>query len=276
MSSGSAKILYNLGSQKVDLVLNESGITVDNRPMNQTKLVAHKGFDNAISFFVRNRDRKLQDISSKTLYANVINPNTKRRVMFKQLDLVSGSTGEATLNLVTGDLIDLAPGLYHIALSESSDLGVTQFPLYANQNDRIVTDLEIRSSLEYEPVSTQVETNFTQIANVALGDTSNIFISSAMYGNQEKNFRHSRHTIAFYMNEFVGNVTIQGSALETVPTQETDWYNINPQGDFGQEVIPYTTAYSGIDPFNFKINTNWIRLKIVQTSGTFNKVLLRN
>ena len=97
-----------------------------------------------------------------------------------------------------------------------------------------------------------------------------------MYGNQNKNYRHSRHTIAFYMTDFVGNVTIQGSALETAPTQESDWYGINAQGDFGQIVIPYTSAFSGVDPFNFKINTNWIRVKFDLTSGSMDKVLLRN
>lgn len=277
MSYGSSHTLYILDNQTIDLVLTADGIKVDNRPMNQKKLVIHKGFNNKLSFFVRNRDRALQSLSGKTLYASVINPNTKRRVMYKQLSLVnSGTTGEASLDLVSGDIKDLAPGLYQIAISESSDSGVTEYPLYANQNDRIITDLEIKSNLEYEPLPTQEKTSFTQTANVALGDDSNVFVSSAMYGNQDHNFRHSRHTIALYMSDFVGNVYVQGSALESAPTQETDWYDIDVQGDFGQTRIPYTTAFDGIDPFNFVVNTNWIRIKFDQTSGSVDKVLLRN
>lgn len=276
MSHASSHTLYILNDmQNIDLVLTSEGIKVDNRPMNQKKLVVHKGFNNTLSFFVRNRDRVLQSLSGKTLYASVINPNTKRRVLHKQLTLVSGGTsGEATLDLVIGDLKNLDKGLYQIAISESSD-GVTEYPLYANQNDRIITDLEVLSSLEYEPIPTQEKT-FTQTGNTDQGDASNVFVSSAMYGNQDSNYQHSRHTLALYLTDFVGNVFVQGSALETAPTQESDWYNINVQGDAGQPELPYTNAYNGVDPFNFTVNTNWIRIKAEPTAGTIDKVLLRN
>jgi len=277
MSSGTAHTLYNLGYQSVDLVLTTDGITVDNRPMNQTKLVVHKGLNNTLQFFVRNRDRVLQNIGTKTLYASVINPNTSRRVVFKPLSLVnSGTTGEARLDLNVGDLTDLTPGIYQIAITESADNGATESPLYANQNDRIITDLEVKSSMQYQPAPTQTKSVFTQTQNTDLGDSANTFVTAAMYGNQNKNYRHSKHTIAFYMTDFVGNVTIQGSALETAPTQESDWYGINAQGDFGQIKIPYASAFSGVDPFNFKINTNWIRVQFDVTSGSMDKVLLRN
>ena len=261
----------------MDLVLSSDGINVDNRPMNQTKLVVHKGLTNQLNFYVRNRDRVLQNLSTKTLYASIINPNTSRRVVFKPLSLVnSGTSGEARLDLTVGDLTDLNPGFYHISITESSDSGVSQNPLYANQNDRIITDLEVRSSLEYEPIASQSATTFTQTGNTELGDAANTFVSSSLYGNQDKNFRHSRHTVAFYMTDFVGNITMQGSALESAPTQESDWYDINVQGDAGTAAVPYSTAYNGIDPFNFVINTNWLRVKFDKTSGSVDKVLLRN
>ena len=270
MSYASSKTLYILNYQSVDLVLTTDGIKVDNRPMNQQRLVVHKGFDNQLNFYVRNRDRALQNISTKTLYASVLNPNTRRRVMYKPLTLVSsGTTGEAKLSFVPGDLSDLEPGIYQLAVTESSDSGVTQFPLYANQDDKIITDLEVKSSLEHEPVASQSQTSFTE-------ESSNVYVSSAMYGNQDKNFRHSRHTIAFYMTGFTGNVTIQGSALESTPTQPSDWYDINPTGDGNESKLPFTT-FTGIDPFNFTINTNWIRVKYEDNSaGTLDKVLLRN
>ena len=271
-----AKTFYLLGNQIVDLVTVDDTIRVDNKPMNQTTLVAHKGFTNTINFFVRNRDRVLQDISADTVYASILNPNTHRRVMFKQLTHVPGSVGEVRLDLSIGDLGDLSPGLYKMALMKSADSGLTQYPLSVNQNDDMIVNIEIKSPLEYEPLPSQEQLSFLQTANVDLGADTNTFVSSAMYGNQDKNFRHSRHTIAFYLDKFVGNVYIEGSALETVPTQESDWYVINPQGDFGQAIIPYTSATTGVDPFNFKINTNWIRVKYDLTSGSFNKVILRN
>jgi hypothetical protein len=276
MTSGTAHTLYNLGYQTVDLVLSADGIYVDNRPMNQTKLVVHKGLNNQLNFHVRNRDRVKPNLSTKTLYATVINPNTSKRVIFKPLTLVGGgTTGEARLDLNLGDIQDLIPGLYQIAISESADSGATQTPLYANQNDRIVTDLEVKSSLEYDPSPTQTAAVFTRTASLGV-DGVDSFATSSLYGNQDKNFRHSRHTIALYMTNFVGSVKIQGSALESAPTQDSDWYDINSQGDIGNPAIPYVTATSGVDPFNFTVNTNWIRVTFDQTSGTLDQVLLRN
>jgi hypothetical protein len=147
--------------------------------------------------------------------------------------------------------------------------------LYANQNDRIVTDLEVKSSLEYDPSPTQTAAVFTRTASLGV-DGVDSFATSSLYGNQDKNFRHSRHTIALYMTNFVGSVKIQGSALESAPTQDSDWYDINSQGDIGNPAIPYVTATSGVDPFNFTVNTNWIRVTFDQTSGTLDQVLLRN
>ena len=51
MSYGSSHTLYKLSdNQNLDLVLTSEGIKVDNRPMNQKKLVIHKGFNNTLNF----------------------------------------------------------------------------------------------------------------------------------------------------------------------------------------------------------------------------------
>ena len=77
------------------------------------------------------------------------------------------------------------------------------------------------------------------------------------------------------MTGFTGTVSLQASALATVPS-ESDWYDVNVQGDIGSPTMPYPTAYTGVDPYNFKINTNWIRVKYHPTAGTIDKFQLRN
>ena len=176
--------------------------------------------------------------------------------------------------MVPSDLKNIGAGLYTIAITESADNGASEYPLYANQNDRIITDLEVKSSLEYEPIPTQETTTFTQTSNTDLGDAANTFVTSAMYGNMD-NDQNGKHTCAFYLTDFTGTISVQASALETVPS-ETDWYDVNVQGDVGAPAIPYSTAFTGVDPFNFTINTNWIRVKYNPTAGTIDKFQLRN
>ena len=83
--SGNAHTIYILGNQSVDLVLSSDGINVDNRPMNQTKLVVHKGLTNQLNFYVRNRDRVLQNLSTKTLY------EAKRSRLFRSRNYIQSS-----------------------------------------------------------------------------------------------------------------------------------------------------------------------------------------
>ena len=45
----------------IDLVIGTDGLYVDNRPMNNRKLIAHKGITNELLFCIRNRDRKKQN-----------------------------------------------------------------------------------------------------------------------------------------------------------------------------------------------------------------------
>ena len=78
MSYGDYRLyLYN---DTIDLVVDNNGIYVDNRPMNNKKLTAHKGLTNELYFNIRDKDRKLQNVFSDTLVAYLINPTTKRRV----------------------------------------------------------------------------------------------------------------------------------------------------------------------------------------------------
>ena len=59
MSQGNHK-LY-LYEDYIDLVIDANGVYVDNRPMNNRKLIAHKGITNELVFNITNRDRKKQD-----------------------------------------------------------------------------------------------------------------------------------------------------------------------------------------------------------------------
>ncbi len=63
MSHGNSHTLYILNDmQNMDLVLTSEGMKVDNRPMNNRKLIAHKGMTNELVFNITDRDRKKQNV----------------------------------------------------------------------------------------------------------------------------------------------------------------------------------------------------------------------
>lgn len=254
----------------IDLVITSNSIYVDNKPMNNRILNAHKGVTNEIYFNIRNRDRKLQNVFSDTLRAYLVDPNTKKRVITKVLEHTS-DIGIVKLVLVDGDLTNLDSGLYQIHIIRSTQED-TDLPVYVDQNNNVKFDIRITDQTSVEPVPTQEETVFSQLANTALGDSSNVFVSSALYGNLDHNFVNAQHSLALYTTSYTGNITIQGSCLQGVPDTDDvskDWFNITTVALSNSSVIAHRT---------FSVNANWIR--VIHTPdnslGTLNKVLLRN
>jgi len=253
----------------IGLVVNTNGLYVDNRPMNNRKLIAHKGMYNQIKFDIRNRDRKLQNVFSESLSATLINPTTRRRIFTKLLEHTS-DIGQVKLVLDEGDLRNVDEGLYTIYVSMTKADG-NEYPVYADQNSSVKFQIEIDTQLKHEPVETQLGNTFTQVASTDSGDPANIFTTSALFGNQDRNFSHALHSIAVYPSAYTGNLTIQGSCIENTPNSDeasTDWFNIESNISL--------SASSDIYHKTFTVNANWIRVIHTPESGTINQILIRN
>ena len=267
MSNGDSK-LY-LYKDVIELVLTTSGdLYVDNRAMNNRKLIAHKGLSNELYFTIRDRDRKLQNVFSETLRAHLINPSTKRRMLTRILENTS-EVGQVKLTLADGDLNDLDPGLYQIYIARSDD-ELKDRPVYTDQMNNIRFDIEISDQVSQEPVSTQMANTFLQTGNTLLGDAANTFTSSALYGNLDRNFNNAQHTIAVYPEAYTGQVTVQASCLKSVPSSDDDsidWFDVENMDITSSSNISHTT---------FQVNCNWVRILSKPTSGSIAKIMLRN
>lgn len=240
------------------------GIYQDNRPMNHRKIKAHKGLTNEIVFHVRDRDRKLQDMATDTLRAYIINPETRRRVLTKELEVLA-DIGKVKLRIDAGDIETLKSGMYTIYIVRGSDNNIDR-PLYTDQDNNVRFEIEITDQVGVDPIDTQIETELLQTAS-----SPDIFVSNAMLGNLERNFSNAQHTLALYLNEYTGNLTIQGSCLESVPATDhnsTDW--------FSMETIEVTDATVTVIPRTFIVNANWIRVVSTPITGSLEKIVLRN
>lgn len=256
----------------LELVIGTDGLYVDNRPMNNRKLVAHKGLENEIIFTIRNRDRKLQNVFTETLSAYLINPTTKRRLFYKLLEHTD-SVGQAKLVLNENDLQNVNAGLYRIYIARQTADGYDK-PVFSNQSSDLTFDIEITEQIDQSPVPTQSANSFIQVADTGSGANANIFASSALYGNQDRNFNHALHTIAIFPNNYSGNIDIQGSCIEGTPDSDdasTDWFNIVNDVNFASSSNVYNKT--------FTINANWIRVLHKPDSdnaGSISNVHLRN
>lgn len=253
----------------IDITLTTNGdLYVDNRPMNNRRLMLHKGVTNDLYFNVRDRDRKLQNLYSDVVRAYIVQPTSKKRVLTKMLTQ-TGEIGKMKLTVLSGDLANLNPGLYNIFLTKTNS-ETSELPIYTNQDNGMLFDVEITDQVNVNPVDTQSTENFLQISNTNTGDSANVFSSDALYGNLDRNFMDALHSIAIYPDTYTGQVTIQASCLVSQPSNaedSLDWFDV-------MDVDLSNT--SNISHQTFNINANWIRVLSTVESGSISKVLLRN
>lgn len=269
MSQGDNR-LY-LYENNVDIVLTTTSMYVDNRPMNNRNLKIHKGLTNELHFTIRDRDRKKQNVYADTIRAHLINPSTKRRIFSRILDN-QGDLGVASLRIQEGDIANIHPGLYKLYV-DRSDTETNAMPIYADQDNNIEFDIEITDQINVEPVGTQVANSFLQTGNTVQGDAANSFVSSAMYGNLDRNFSHALHTMAIQAPGYTGQVIVQGSCIHSVPDSDdasADWFNITTL----DVADPQTTG--NIVTTTFNVNCNWVRVLHYPTVGDITNIQLRN
>ena len=97
-------------NDEITLVVNQTTLYLDNRPMNNRKLKAHKGVTNDLTFHVTDKDRKKQNLFNETITAHIIDPTNKRRLLSKDLEPVH-ELGKALLILTDGDMQNINSGL---------------------------------------------------------------------------------------------------------------------------------------------------------------------
>jgi len=269
MSNGDQRLyLYN---DTINLVVTTTSMYVDNRPMNNRRLKAHKGVSNEIFFTVTNRDRKKQHVFNDTIRAHLINPSTGRRIFSRMLEHTS-DLGVIKLVLAESDLGDVDAGLYQIYLTRS-ETEQTDLPIFTDQDSNMRFDIEVTDQASMTPIATQSTDNFIRTGNTLLGDAANSFVTSALYGNLERNFSYAQHTMAIHAQGYTGQVQIQASCLTSVPDSDDespDWFTVatldvdDPQNT-GNIVLS-----------TFTVNCNWVRVLHYPVTGSISQIQLRN
>ena len=255
---------------EIELVITTTEMYVDNRPMNIRTLQAHKTITNEIFFKIRDRDRKPQNVFSETLRAHIVAPHENQRLVSRILDHTS-EVGLVKLILTEGDLANINPGRYHVFVTRG-DEEIMDRPVYTDQNNNIKFDIEITDQVALTPVPTQVNTTFMQTGNTLIGDAANTFVSSALYGNINRNFMNAQHTMVIYPDTYTGQVVVQASCLTGAPDSDdtsVDWFVVETH-----DLVDKDSAFDT----TFSVNCNWIRIVHYPDDGnsSISQVQLRN
>ena len=228
------------------------------------QLKLYRGVSNPVTFTFKNEDQKAQFVDSKTFEFNLIDTESKKSVLTRNLTILDdGSTtstkGQASVTLTEGDLLDLDAKFYNFSVREVAADG-TRTVTFSDTAYNSAGTAEILDGGYPQFVASQEITNFTRS-----GSTST---SSAIDANPGINNNSALHTIAVYPVNFAGTLTIQGTMVTTAPT-DSDYFEISTNTITAADTIAY---------YNFTGVLQYVRFRWTNdtgNTGVIDKILYR-
>jgi len=251
-----------LVNDKTNLVADlATGITTEFRTVYAKNLKVYRGIDNTLTFEIKNNDQKPISILNTYTPKFVAYDESKTQILDKTGTVIETTTpsykGQFTVNITETELLDIKDQYLSYAVYLVKDSNNSKVITYSNAHFEMSGTIEVHSSAFPGPKESYSVSTFTET-------DPDTFVSEQVTAEPALNGNTALHTVAVYSTEFVGDVTIQGSLENQNPT---NWVDIT-SATYNSPTTPEYLNFNGV--FNF------IRAKYTKTSGTIDKVLIRN
>ena len=228
------------------------------------QLKIYKGVSNPITFTFKNEDQKSQFVDSKTFEFNLIDTETHRSVLTRNLTILDdGSSiltkGRASVTLTEGDLLGLDAKFYSYSIREVATDG-SRTVTFTDTAYNSAGTAEVLAGGYPQFADSESIINFTKS-----GSTST---SSAIDARPGMNDNSALHTVAVYPVNFAGTLVIQGTMVSTAPT-DADYFEISSNAITTTDTIAY---------YNFTGVLQYVRFQWTNNSGNtgvIDKILYR-
>lgn len=257
----------------------------DNGPMTKNPIKAHKGVDNKIIFRALGPDRAPVDIScNQQVYARIIDPNN-RTISLEKLCTLGPAKGFITLELSSGDIVDLHAGTYEMVLIRTEDFVVNipdyyiEKPLYSDIDNNMAMEIIITEQALKAPqasVTLSPKDWTPDILSPASGQGGGprpCFYTSRIPGGRVLNHKESVQTFSTYTENFTGILEIWGTLEETPDPYLNDarWFRIYPSSMSSDIVY---TGYTGTQAWTFSANFMWLKFRYFPSTAVLDPGIL--
>jgi hypothetical protein len=203
-----------------------SGYHGRNSKVYDRRITLHRGVSNPVSFTFKNEDQKAQDITTKTYEFNIIDSETKKSALTRNLIILDdGSSvtakGTASVTITNGDLLKLEAKFYNFSVREVKSDNSREVT-YADTGYNAAGTLEVIDGAYPDAINSTSVTSFT----VTTGPLQ--YTSGAINAKPGNNNNKALHTIAVYTKSFTGTVRVQGT-MSASPA-DADYFNITMDG----------------------------------------------
>lgn len=226
-----------------------------NQVMYQRDLKIQKGVKNQIQVQFKNSDQKRINVSNTGTYMfNMFDAINQRLLLTKPLSILDdGETlslrGLAELTFYEGDTIGLDSTSYTYSITYQDPNDGNTVAAYSNTYYGINGSLQLFEDVYPKLNPTQEVTSLLRTWNP--GTNLYFYPSGNLYAYPEYHSNNAAlHTMAFYMTNFIGSVTVQGT-LNNQPDSTNYYYTI--------ATLSYNN-FTGIDYYNFYGIYSYVRV----------------
>ncbi len=255
------------------VIAYQSGYHGRNSKVYDRRLTLHRGVTNPLSFTFKNEDQKAQNIVGKTYELTIVDTESKKSVLTRNLRVQDdGSTvstkGTATVDITPGDMLKLDAKFYNYSVKEKlSDDGST-IVTYSDTGYNAAGTIEVLDGAYPEALASKEISSFTS-SQGPLTHTS-----GAIHARPGENNNKALHTIAVYHKRFTGTLRVQGSMADT--PGNTDWFDITCEGKASP--TNNLTGTKAVTNFNFFGVFKYVRFSWgndAGNTGLIDKILYR-
>lgn len=230
-------------------------------PVYAKPLSLNKGVDNQIQFQFLNQEQKPIDITDKSITCRIISYDNTEILLEKVLTLTLPATGIATLDVSFSDIETIDPQKAYYSLTIPT--GDFDYPVFVDQNAGARGMMEITDSVfpAFVPSMEITIPTGQDVPNLHPFATAN----SAVYTYYSSVFAtiDASATISMELNNYYGNVIIQGSAIGI-----GDWAPINVHTEYTNFTATVGTTIVGYYPF--------VRIEFNSQLGEVGNILVRS
>lgn len=254
------RYLYN---NKMVLVSNLAGANTEFRQVYTRNIKLHRGINNTILFEIKNADQKPVSILNTYTPKFTMFDENKTQVLEKTGTVKETSTplykGQFTVDITENELLNLKDQYlsYNVYLVKTDG---TNHLTYSDSQFGMSGTIELHSEAFPGPKDSYTVKTFTETS------TDN-YTSETINAEPALNGNVALHTAAVYGSSFIGDFTVQGT-LDNQVSGQTNWFDVSTVTFTGSETEP--------KPINFNGVFNHLRFLYTKTSGTIDKVLVRN
>ena len=242
------------------VIIGVSGYHGRNPMVYDRRLKLYKGVSNPLTFTFKNEDQKAQDITAKTYEFNLIDSESKKSVVTRNLTILDdGSTlskkGTASITITEGDLLALDAKFYNYSIREvAADNSRTV--TFADSFYNAAGTIEILDGAYPDMIDSTEIQSFTNTTGPLT------YTSSAIEAGPGINNNTALHTIAIYQKSFEGTLRVQGTMVST--PDNNDYFDIAN--------ITFTNSTDAITYYNFNGVYDNVRFSWGNTAGNTGRI----